>query len=196
MKRHQASKIRLSGLIFVLIVLLGLRYYEVNTRFPSPKEKTIEFGEGIDYNGCTYQLTSWEWKDGSVIKELLPNYSLLLQENGEEYPIEKEKVAFASIKVTNVSNQTQEVDFTSVALESGAWHNQWDIEVFNALNEGKGLVFQMEIGESCEIMIPIILFESQFTGNQWKAVEQREFHIVLSSYPEKIYLTYQSENQL
>lgn len=176
------------GIVILLICLCGVRYYWLNSKYPNPSEISAGFQEPLDLGGYTFELTSWEWGTGEAIKSLLPDYTLIMDEQGKEYPADKEKVAFATVRITKNDEQDNKLDLTNIAIESGAWHDQWDYVVFEALNGNSSLVLSMDKGESYEIIFPIVLYEFQFHSYQWKNVENREFRIVLNNYPEKYFL--------
>ncbi len=175
-----------------LCVLLAcaLRIVWVNQEYPNPDVASVGLNESLECGAYSVKLVLWEWFDGEVLKEIAPDYSVLSNADGSDYDTQKEKVALATIEICKEVEGDVPFDFTSVTLESGAWNNQWDNVIFEALNGEDCYNIMLEKGEKKQVIIPVILFEMQFSERQWKKVQEREYHIVFSNYPEKKMISY------
>jgi len=86
-----------------------------------------------------------------------------------------------------VSTLIRKSGLTDISFSSGAWGNQFDMELFYILNpELDSMVLDLPVGEPQQVTIPLIISESQFTEAQWRAIDSREFYIDLQFYPEHI----------
>lgn len=177
------------GVVVILaMILIGSRYYMLNKVYSNPVNCQAGLNEKLILGDYTFEMGQWEWKDGTILKDMMPEYIMLFQSDGNEYPPEKEKVAFVSLTITKNSSTSNYLDLSNIGIESGAWHDQWDGQVFEHLNGEDGLVLHMEEGEERNILIPVVLYEFQFSKKEWENIENREFRVVLENYPEKYML--------
>lgn len=171
------------------IALLGMiQYITLNAKYPEPEEHIVEFGEVMRIENYSFSLKDWKWSDGSIVDDILPGYELLLYSDGRGYPSEKEKIALATVEICKNAEDDSYLDLTNIAFEMGAWHNQWDNELFEALNGKDSLVLSLSEGEKKEIIFPIAMFDFQFTRKEWENIEARKVNIVVTCYPEKYVL--------
>lgn len=182
------KKIIIFSVIIIVITLWSVRYITLNATYPNPPEHTAHVGETLDMGNYCFTLNSLEWHDGNIIETILPDYTIITYSNGEAYPADKEKIALATVEISKKNEDDTYLDLTKVAFEMGAWHNQWDNELFLALNGENGLFPEMEKGETIEIIFPIVMYEFQFDKKAWREVEENYVNIVLQCYPEKYIL--------
>ena len=193
MKRFKNFKI-ICILLGIVFVLATIRYITLNSKYPEPVEYITKFGDEMEIDGYSFKIKEFEWYDGSIVEDILPGYELLIDIDGNSYPYEKEKIALATIEVCKKSEDDTIFDLTNIAFEMGAWHNQWDIELFEALNGKESLILKLSNGDTKKIVLPIVMFDFQFSKNNWENIETRKINIVFSCYPEK-YVLQSSEKQ-
>lgn len=177
----------LTGIV-VLLFAGGWRYQVLNQTYPDPEEYVAGQGEQMDLGVYSFELKNWKWEDGRYISQILPDYVIMAEEDGSTYPAEKEKVGLAEVEISKHIEDDSYLDLTNVAFEMGAWHNQWDNELFEALNGEDCLVLELEKGETCTVIFPVVMFEFQFNKADWEKIETRAVNIVLACYPEKYVL--------
>ena len=179
------------GLIVIsalLMLLLMARCIYVNLQYPSPKVRTYSKGEVMYFGNYEISLTGWRWGDGEIIHEIYPGY-ILIEKDGEEYPTNQQRVGLAEVTIKKVEDDNTFLDFTSMWFESGAWGNQFDMELFMHINpQLDGLGLKMKKGETATVTFPITMLDIQFSSGSWKNIDDREFYVVLQFYPEKIRL--------
>lgn len=177
--------------IVVLLVCLGFaiaRCVYLNIRYPNPSVQTYEKNEIVTFGNYEISLTDWQWSDGEIIHEIYPGYKLI-EIDGEEYPTEKERVGLVEITITKTADDNTKLDLTEIFFESGAWGNQWDIELFTQINPDlEKLVFKMDAGETKKIIFPMTMNDTHFSEKDWKNIDNRKFYIVLQYYPIKYQL--------
>lgn len=178
------KKILLGIGMFVCLLSL-VRIYMLNIQYPQSKETVVTTGEVLKLDSYDVKMISWEWNDSSILKKIAPDYSIMTDEDGNDYPEEKEKVAFAKLQITKTTDKDEGFDITTISLESGGWNNQWDAILYEELNGEESLYLDMKKGECKEITIPVVLFDFQFHYKDWQEVNQRKFYIVFSNYPVK-----------
>lgn len=176
-------------LLFMLMIFCGTGYrlYQINIRYPSPEVWTGGFGDSVRVGSYTITFSGWQWSDGTLLQELCPGFCFIRDENGEEYPADRERVGLATLTVTKREKDDGVLDLTGIAFESGAWGNQFDMELMYLLNPDlKGLHLQMEQGESAEIIFPVVMLDQQFSEEAWERIDRRSFYMVLEYYPKKL----------
>lgn len=198
--------IMLSAIAFAAI---GCRLYWINARYPGPIEQTWGLGDSVQVGDYTITFQDWRWSDGEILQSLCPGFCFLLDEEGEEYPVSRERIGLVTLSITKAgrdqagtdqartdqagANQAMTddaakmLDLTGMAFESGAWGNQFDMELMYLLNPRlESLRPQLEEGESVEIILPMAMTDQQFTREQWERIDRRVFYVVLDYYPAKI----------
>lgn len=172
-----------------ILAILGIARYKIlNARYPDPTVHIAEAGEEISFDNYSFKLKDWKWSDGTIVDEILPGYELLVYSDGKVYPAEKEKIALATVEIGKNADDDSHLDLRSIAFEMGAWHNQWDLELFEALNGDDSLEINLNAGKKREIILPIIMYDFQFTEKEWENIEKKKVNIVLSCYPDKYVL--------
>lgn len=186
--KNKIVKKYLVVILMLLILLLLVRSVYVNLQYPSPKVYTYGKGEVIHMGNYEIALTGWEWGNGEIIHEVYPGY-VLIEKDGEEYPIDKERIGLAELTIKKVKDDNTILDLTSIWFESGAWGNQFDMDLFMHLNPKlDGLWLEMQQGDIAKVTFPITMLDIQFSEKSWKNIDNREFYIVFQFYPEKIQL--------
>lgn len=130
-------------------------------------------------------FSGWEWGDGSLVKEKFPDYILVYPR--EDGLAEDARVGLICFTVTKTSPGGDILDFTAMGFSSGAWGNQFDLELFYLLNPELNSPFlDLPDGGTQEVILPLILLETQFTEEQWEEIDSREFYVNIQYYPEHI----------
>ena len=122
------------GITFVMIVLLAvIRCIYVNLQYPNPTIQTITRGNILSIGNYEISLTDWKWGNGEIILSVYPGYHWL-EIDGKEYPVEKERVGLAKLTIHKVKKDETSLDLSEISFSSGAWGNQFDLELFYKLN--------------------------------------------------------------
>ncbi|MDE7424033.1 MAG: hypothetical protein K2N51_10100 [Lachnospiraceae bacterium] len=183
-------RIKIIGMVLAAILLIGgigYRLYWINACYPSPQVKTYSFNESIEAGNYRITFSDWQWGDGTNIYKMYPEYVYLTDEKGNAYPASKMRVGILELTVTKTADDESIVALENIAFESGAWGNQFDLELAYLMNPDlEGLRIKMKADESRKILLPMIMNDTHFTDEQWRNIDQRKFYIVLQYYPEKI----------
>lgn len=178
--------------VFVLLLIGFLfamgRILYLNKKYPDPAVETYSKNSIIQMGNYEISLTDWQWSDGEIVHEIYPGYKLI-EMDGKEYPTEKERVGLAEITVTKTKDDNTKLDLTEITFESGAWGNQFDLELFMKLNPDlDGLVLEMEAGETQKIVFPMTMLDIQFSKKSWSHIDEKQFYVVVQYYPVKYQL--------
>lgn len=174
--------------LFLLIMGgIGFRIFLVNLRWPSPEVWTGGLRDSLREGNYRITFSDWQWSDGSLLEELCPGYRMITEEDGTGYPADRERVGLITLKIEKTGEDGSILDLTGIAFESGAWGNQYDMELMYLLNpQLEGLRLRMKKGECREIIFPMTMPDLQFEESAWERIDERTFYIVLEYYPRKL----------
>lgn len=171
-------------LFLLLLFFVMFRIWYMNSMYPEPNVKTYSEGETLKTQGFELTLESWKFYNQTDLEQILTNNQI-----DDIAPKAQKKMFCTQLSVKNVENEINIIDITDFSFESLAWHNQWDMELFYILNGTPDMFFELEPGETCDITLPIILYDFQFKSHSWKNIGQRPFSLVISYYPIKYVFT-------
>ena len=193
MQRDSSKKQLIVKRAVFALLLIGFlfamgRILYLNKKYPDPAVETYSKNSIIQLGNYEISLTDWQWSDGEIVHEIYPGYKLI-EMDGEEYPTEKERVGLAEITVTKTKDDNTKLDLTEITFESGAWGNQFDLELFMKLNPDlDGLILEMEAGETEKIVFPMTMLDIQFSKKSWNHIDEKQFYVVVQYYPVKYQL--------
>lgn len=93
-------------LLTIALAGIGCRLYWLNARYPGPEEQTYGLGESVRLGSYTVTFSGWSWSDGEILHELCPGFRLLPDENGQEYPISRERIGLAALTIEKPGRMT------------------------------------------------------------------------------------------
>lgn len=154
-------------------------------KYPDPQIVTYQYGESVIVDGYEISFTGWQWGDSRLISTILPDFDIdYTDENGYIY---ESRVGLIDLTIAKVSDTGDYIDFTNIGFSSGAWGNQFDMELFYKLNPTlNDMVLDLEIGNTQQVTLPLTLNESHFPQEQWDNIDDRAFYINLQYYPDHI----------
>lgn len=185
------KKKMITGIVILLCILSGVvfavRFTAVNRRYPKSEEKVYSVGEPVNLGGYTFTLTQMELIDGTELEGRVTDVTYAEDMEGNLYDGERMRVLMAHIQIEKNSDSDEFIDFTRINVESGAWHNGLDAELYMAMNEGISVQkLVLEKGEQCEVILPFSMICDMFKKRGWEKIDEREFSLVFAFYPEKI----------
>lgn len=188
--KKKVWKAALSIFPIIFLLVFCIRYVWINRQYPNPTIRKAAMGENLDAEGYRFCLEKLEWKDGSYYSELIPGESNVKNMDGSPYPNDKQRIIFATIRFSKLTEDDTFLDLTAFRFESGAWANSWDPMLFEKLNPDiKGGRLQLLNQETRTLVIPVCMVDTQFKKKSWEKIEDREVNLVLSNYPEKLILS-------
>lgn len=175
--------------ILACVCLCGVLFFtwavwkggNMRKRYPNPQIQTYRLGETLLYKGCEITFSDWQWGDGSLISEKLPEYRLSGTQSGQA----DARVGLITLCVRREEEGAGALDLADVSFSSGAWGNQFDLELFYLLNPDlKTMTPDPESGEEQRVILPLTLHKSQFTEKEWETIDSRRFYINIRYYPQ------------
>lgn len=172
------------GGILVFVVVFAVRFVQVNTRYPAPSYRSVEPGEvEIPKSGLEYSVSDAYFISPEEITALYdaidPEQALYTR----YIPGEQEQLLMIEMTIYNPTNEEKEFGVPT-NLESGAWSNGLDAPMYVYLNPEAEK--PLASGESITVKMPFTMLYLQFTPSKWKTVQEREYQLMLSLYPEKV----------
>ena len=173
-------KVISSIVILVCAVLVGLftwKVISINLKYPAPTTKVYEIGQTANYKD-EFELTVVDFKflSDDAANELFGD--------GSESLINENKFAITTLKIKNISNETQSIPSTIFVFQAGMFFNgaMWgDIGRINDWDKAP----ELKPNEETTIKVPFNVVKSRFLDSQWEKVTERKFSMVINLYPEK-----------
>ena len=184
MKRNLAVCLIFSCILLFFCMAVG-KGIILHEKYPDPQIVTYQYGETVLVDGYEVSFTGWQWGDSKVISTILPDFDIdYTDENGEVY---ESRVGLIDLTVTKVSDNGDNIDLANIGFSSGAWGNQFDMDLFYRLNPTlNDMVLDLEVGNTQQVTLPLTLNETHFPQEQWENIDDREFYINFQYYPEHI----------
>lgn len=181
---------RLHKILKAAIILLGLlclgamiaRFIYINLKFPSPRVNTCQRNETVTLGNYEIAVTDYIWGDDRLLQERVPDFNDYYEASSPD----DVRIGFVTLTVTKQNDDETILDLTSLHFESGAWGNQFDMELFYRLNpEADGLYLDLAPGEIRNVTIPMKMNRDHFRSSTWSKIDDRHFYLVLQYYPVK-----------
>ncbi len=182
---------KIKSRIFIILSLLVVLFcsfliYTVNAKTPPAKEINVAFGEEFIADDLSISAIDFEYISLSKFFELYPDVDKKeFEENGE---IKTAYILIPTLKIKNMSNNTENCPLYFFTLETNIWSNGIDMEIFLALNPEKSLDTKINPGSEITVKLPYLIHKTQFLEDDWSNVLHDKYAITLSTYPEYIRL--------
>lgn len=175
--------------ILLLLAVLGLliaRFVYMNQKYPSPEVVTLEKNEVLTLGNYEITVSGFNWGNGELLHQAAPNEIYLYQYDGSEYPLDQIRTGFIKLSIKKLADDNTRLDTTCLYFESGAWGNQFDMDLYFHLNpDATSLYVEMKKGETKEIVLPMLMTKDQFRASTWESIDTRDFYLVMQYYPTK-----------
>ncbi|MEG2290720.1 MAG: hypothetical protein RSA29_14720 [Clostridium sp.] len=173
------SKVILLTIIFILVVIIGLRFNYINNKYPKAPVEAYNLGDTIEYRGIKVKVEKAKFISDNEIKNMNLEESTFF-ENAER------KAIVATVNFKNTSNENQSIECDFFEAESIDWHNGLNYEMFTVMN-GKEASPSLTLAPNEEITLdlPYEMFDFQYNSSGWKKIEEVQFSLTLDIYPVK-----------
>ncbi len=179
-KKSLCISLFLCILIACLAVLSVFQIIRVNTRFPQTSIISTKLGEYLEFDNLNLKATSYEMIPYKSISNNNELKSLVNQIDDGEVNLIK-----TSIMIENNTNDTIEFPLYDVILQSNSWANAINLDTFKYFNNNSSLLIKIMPSESIELILPYLIHQIQFSNEDWRGVQKRNFQLVFSLYPQK-----------
>lgn len=164
----------------VLLFLLGIvRIRTINKDYANPQIMTIENGKSVKINKLSMSATKIliDKPDKGIYKQNLQNESTTIT---------------IELNVKNETTETQRFPIYLFYLQSEAWTNGIDRELFFRMNqEETSMEIEVEEGAEQVYKLPYICASNQMSIEKWNHIQYEPFQLVLFQYPQKLVLKLQ-----
>lgn len=174
------KRIIISALQIVFVVMC-FRYYAINTAFPNPVIKSCSIGQIANVNGYSVQVLS---KKMYTKSELNPTLQDMIPTNFPELQ-DDFRICVVEVKFQNLNEVEAPLEVFRFMLQSGAWANGIDHEIFDIFNPEGKLNMVCKPNEEKTLLLTYSVIKKNFHEQDWVNIDQRNFDLVLSVYPEK-----------
>lgn len=154
-------------------------YHNINEKFPAVQIKEARNGTQLAFReGVLISL-----EESKILPE--EEYEAFFEMYGEE-PIAEGIIFETTVTLENQTEEVQSVEMTSLRLETLGAAFAFPAGL-NGLSDGyyAPTVAELQPGEKQTLIYPYIVISTMFSENEWKTVQDREYWLTFSSYPEK-----------
>jgi len=154
-------------------------------KYPNPPIRTYSCGDPVQIGSYEIVLGDWKWDDGTEVKTRFPEY--VFPQREIDGKLEDMRVGLITFYVTKNTEGDDKFAFPDVGFSSGAWDNQYDMELYYLLNSHlRTMTLDLAVGETQYVILPLVILEGHLPEAQWQMIDSREFYINLRFYPEHI----------
>ncbi len=177
--------------IFLFISFCGLLFFcctawkaeSIHDEYPDPQIHTCQLRETLPYKSYQITFSGWQWGDERLPGRECPGFRLA--DTGTDGRPEDIRVGLITLSITKVSAGRDILDLADIGFSSGAWGNQFDLELFYMLNPTwDSLSLDLETGSERRVVLPLTMLASQFTAAEWEKIDSRRFYVDIQYYPE------------
>ena len=163
----------------VLVVVSAFLIIRINIKYQRGKDIVYGMHEEIPYGeGLMLQIDKSAFVSEDEMRDFYPE-------------LQKERSlrgVFVTATFKNPGLEKKDFLLPEMMIESGAFANGMDVIVFLRINDIPDIYSikpTLESGESFSLIIPYSILNLQFTPEEWKSIEDRQFSLILSLYPQK-----------
>lgn len=176
---RKKSKVILLAIIFVLVVIIGLRYNYINNKYPEASVEVYNLGDTIEYRGITVNAEKVKFISDDEIKNMNLEESTFFENN-------ERKAIVATVNFKNTSSESQNIECDYFEAASIDWHNGLNYELFTVLNgEEASPSLTLAPNEEITLDLPYEMFDFQYSSSSWERIEEVQFRLTLDIYPVK-----------
>jgi hypothetical protein len=171
--------------VAALLTAAALRIAQINTRFPNPTVVEHQLGETFMVEGVEFRITDVCLIGYAEMKKTVPSYEIEFLDE-QQNPFEPSRLRFllVGMDVRRVSQGSPSFSLTWSYVQSRAWRNGFDHNLFRNLNEGKEVSSALDGSETARLVLPYTMTDTQFKSQaDWETVEDRPFDLIVSTYP-------------
>lgn len=169
-------------------VLSGMRIYVLNKQFPDPTVIEHAMHEEIDGGSISLAVIDSILADPSYIKKIAPDYMDSTENpDGTKVSDGQIRTLLITVELNNRSDTEQEMSLVQMYAESLIWANGIDGGLYPLFNENSTdpMGVRLKPYEKKRVILPYTMYDLQFQHEDWKQIDQRDFRLTLSFYPEK-----------
>lgn len=180
---HRKLRVWLPVLLLIIVVTVYTgNFMSLNSKFHSPQIKSNSMNQEIVLQGLTFQITEAQMlhtddiTSNGTLKELLAEY---YSDSFENYIL-----ILITAELENRTASSAAFDFTFLHLESGAYSSQAFYPLMHYYNNF-GMMLELGSKEKEEVIIGFPIHKVSFRETDWNNVENREYKLVCSLFPQK-----------
>ena len=174
-------------MVVCIVLFLGVCFWKgilLHQKYPDPAIRTYAYGESVQIDAFEITFSGWQWDDGSWLRNTFPDYAEMEFSYGN---VEGIRVGIIELQIKKVEDSDSFFQVANIAFVSGAWDNQFDMELWYLLNPNlRSMAIHLEVGQTQKVVLPLVMMDVQFPEKQWEEIDERVFYIDLKYYPEHI----------
>jgi len=172
------------GFFMVFLIVCGIMIVQINLSYPEAGVILNDKGNIITWDGCETKAVSKTIYKPEDFMSAYPDfqfYKYLLNGNRDNTYT---RIVVLKVNITNTTDSAINISLTQKTVAEAfpsAWHNG-----VAPIADNK----KLEPGENSDFEVAVLIVKSLVSVPHLKNIENDEFHLVLSYYPDKVYLRF------
>lgn len=189
-KQMKTTLKKYKTLFIVLIAVIGLvalftvNYIRLNRLYPNPALETYRLGQPVSVDDFEITVKKFQMLDSDT---LIQQYKIDDDDTINYLRRCPMKIILVTAAVKNNAKSKQGLS-TVIELcniQSFAFANGMDQDIFHIVNLKDSYKSQLKSGEETTVVLPFDLGEPGFKKEDWANINSRKFDLVVSTYPVK-----------
>lgn len=166
--------------VFITLVTVGA--VRVNREYPQAQVHMVSMDESVQIGDFEVRATDFHLYTKEEFFHAYPDVSPdSLNFSGQSGDF---RIVMTEVTVRNTGAQTQVFSTDGTYISTTTWNNGIDIRTLLAIDEEADLYPQLAPGEETTLLLPCELFQAHVSEKEWEQVDQQQFRITFSLYPE------------
>lgn len=179
MKKNRSKCITLLS-VLILFTVWCVLFYGINTKFPQSKKQIYNSGDIFSYQEAEIQVIGGKFVSSKEIdKRLIESLRIT-----DDKDLNGLSLILVDIMIYNPSDDTIRIDLTGLNLESKEFSMQFYMPLIEYYN-GTGMTVELEPTEKRQMRLPVPANRNFFNEPQKTILENRDYYLVSSLYPNK-----------
>jgi hypothetical protein len=151
----------------------------VNRKYQETRSTVCPRGSFAAYDGILYSIVDCKWLDDGEVRTHMQDEGL----SDCEY-----KGMVVELQITNTTDETKEYSLYECCMEGPGYTNGLCADFIVDHPEDNQLHGELAPQESRTVQMPYLCADTMFRKKTWEHLENQEFGLIVSLYPDKVKL--------
>lgn len=170
----------LISVIFLTLIIIRVVY--INNKYPNPVVKKYDSSQSVIINGYEIKIESKKmYKMDQLPNEIKNNLYRDFPELKQDF-----RICLLKVNFKNIGQSEKKFQVYNLYLQSKAWANGIDSEMFHMFNQDTELEISCKQNDDVSLLLPYAISKQAFNEKDWNMIDKRYFDLILSVYPKKV----------
>lgn len=178
--------------LFSAAVLFCLRFYSINSSYPSPDSQLYKTGDTLLYNGIELQVSDFNIVSWAEINNKYPavKFTFVPASVTGGYDAEQIYALLVTMNIKNTHDKEVKFPLYNMVAETLTWSNGLAAELFYDLNDIGSVVSSiqptLQPGEEITYILPYVIYDFQLAEKDRQNIKNLDYNLLFNLYPSKI----------